>query len=94
MEIFIVYSAKIKTAGFVIGYVDVDDYDEKYHDCIEIEHVNKTLEGAKEWVTNTVRFGQLEPYNRSEDDACFNETPIWEVRGDPWVFFIIKKHLH
>ena len=85
MEIFIVYSARINTVG---------DYGEKYHDYIEIEHVNKTLDGAKEWVTNTIRSGELEPYNCSEDDACLDETPIWEVRGNSWVYFIIKKQLH
>lgn len=85
MEIYIVYSAQIAT---------IDD--NKYHTDIEINHVSKTLEGAKEWIINRGVHGELEPYQFSDDDVCLDETPLWEVRGnrgDSWVYFIIKKEI-
>ena len=89
MNIFVVYLARNKLVG---------DYGVSFHDCIEIRHVNKTLDGAKKWITDNITCdNQIKLYTRTLDDQCFNETPIYEVRYrlrySDSVCFIIKKEL-
>lgn len=84
MEVFLVYSAEITPP---------DEYGNKHHGDIEINHVSKTLEGAKEWLINKGFCRELEPYDYSPDDYCLSEVPIWQVRDSKWVFLIIKKEI-
>ena len=86
MEVFIVYSAQLSKYNII-----------RYHFDIEINHVSKTFEGAKEWIFKNIpaHSDKLEPYNyQISDHICLFETPIYEIRNESWVYFIIKKLLN